>query len=174
MNSNTDQANGNGGAQPQASGQPIVINAQYIKDLSFEAPTTPRIFSVLKDKAPDISINVDVRAQAIEGATFEVALHFKVECKAGDSVAFILELVYAGLFTLNVQQDHVHPVLLIECPRLLFPFARNIINDASRDGGFPPLLLGPIDFVAMYQNQLNQMNQQTPASGGDGPDTAQA
>ena len=174
MNSNTDQANGTGTAQPQESGQPIVINAQYIKDFSFEAPTTPRIFSILKDNAPDISINVDVRAQAIEGATFEVALHFKVECKAAGSVAFILELVYAGLFTLSVQQDHVHPVLLIECPRLLFPFARNIINDASRDGGFPPLLLGPIDFVAMYQNQLNQMNQQAPATDGDGPDTAQA
>ena len=136
---------------------PIVINAQYIKDLSFEAPTTPGIYAIMKDKAPDISINVDVRAQPMEEGMFEVALQFKVECKTDDTVGFILELVYGGLFTVNVQEDHLHPMLLIECPRLLFPFARNIINDVTRDGGFPPLLLGPIDFVAMYQNQLQQL-----------------
>ena len=134
----------------------LVVNAQYIKDLSFEAPTAPGIFSLLQKQQPELTVNVNVNAQPMQDKVFEVELHIKTECKSGDTVAFILELVYGGLFNINVPEENLRPVLLIECPRLLFPFARNILADCSRDGGFPPLMLGPVDFVRMYQEQLKK------------------
>ena len=144
------------------SGQPLAINAQYTKDLSFEAPSAPGIFLQMQKEAPDISINVDVRAQPFQQQNvYEVTLHVTANCKVGSVSAFVLELQYAGLFTLNVPTESVQPALLIECPRLLFPFARNIIADVSRDGGFPPLMLGPVDFVSMYRNQANEASAST-------------
>lgn len=134
----------------------LVVNAQYIKDLSFEAPTAPGIFSMLQQQPPELKVNVNVNAQPMQEKVFEVELHIKAECKSGETVAFILELVYGGLFNINVPEENLRPVLLIECPRLMFPFARNILADCSRDGGFPPLMLGPVDFVRMYQEQLKQ------------------
>lgn len=157
----------NAEGQPQNGenqGPPIVINAQYTKDLSFEAPTTPGVFSLMQQEQPDININVDVKAQPMQNNVFEVALHIKAECTVGETTAFVLELVYGGLFTINVPNEHLQPVLLIECPRLLFPFARNIIADASRDGGFPPLMMGPVDFVAMFQNQVKQAQEAAAAA----------
>lgn len=151
----------NQGAEAAQNQQPpLIINAQYTKDLSFEAPEAPNIFGFLQKQQPDIQINVDVKAQPFEinGKTlYEVSLIINADCKAGDKVGFVLELNYAGLFTINVPEEHLQPMLLIECPRLLFPFARNILADVSRDGGFPPLMLGPIDFVAMYQQQMADM-----------------
>ncbi len=132
---------------------PIQINAQYIKDLSFEAPATPGIFSKMQQESPDVTINVDVNAHPIQDKLFEVQIHIRATCEVGDETAFISELVYGGLFTINVPAEHMQPMLLIECPRLLFPFARNIIADTTRDGGFPPLMMAPVDFVAMFQNQ---------------------
>lgn len=146
---------------------PLVINAQYTKDLSFEAPNVPNIFGVMQKQQPDIQINVDVKAQPYEinGKTlYEVSLIVNAECKADEQVGFILELDYAGLFTVNVPEEHLQPMLLIECPRLLFPFARNILADVSRDGGFPPMMLGPIDFVQMYQQQLAQAQAEAGAA----------
>lgn len=143
------------GAAPENTAPPVTIGAQYIKDLSFEAPTTPAIFSTLQNTAPDIKINVDVRANHIQDNTYEVVLFANAQCKAGDTTAFILELSYAGLFVLNAAEEHLRPLLLIECPRLLFPFARNIIADVSRDGGFPPLMLSPLDFVDMYRKGMS-------------------
>ncbi len=134
----------------------LVVNAQYIKDLSFEAPTAPGIFSLLQQQQPELKVNVNVNAQPMQDKVFEVELHIKAECKSGETVAFILELVYGGLFNINVPEENLRPVLLIECPRLMFPFARNILADCSRDGGFPPLMLGPVDFVRMYQEQLKK------------------
>ncbi len=145
---------------------PMVVNGQYIKDLSFEAPGTPAIFARLKDKEPEINVNVNVNAQGLEKNLFEIVLHIKSECKTAEDVAFICELVYGGVFTLNVPQEHLEPMLLIECPRMLFPFARNIVADVTRDGGFPPLLLNMVDFVAMYQKQLQE--HQTAGNGGEG------
>jgi preprotein translocase subunit SecB len=141
----------------------LVVNAQYTKDLSFEAPTAPGIFSMLQQNPPELKINVNVNAQPMQDKVFEVELHIKAECKSGETVAFIMELIYGGLFTINVPEENLRPVLLIECPRLMFPFARNILADCSRDGGFPPLMLGPVDFVRMYQDQLKKE-----AEGGDG------
>ena len=92
----------------------------------------------------------------MQNNVFEVVLVIKAECRTGDSVAFILELSYGGVFTLNVPQESLEAVLLVECPRLLFPFARNIVADATRDGGFPPVMIGPVDFMSMYQNRQPQ------------------
>ncbi len=139
---------------------PLVVNAQYVKDLSFEAPNTPGIFADLGRSAPEIPITIDVQAQKLADDMFEVAIHLNVESKVGDKVAFLVELVYAGVFTVNVPAEHVQPVVLIECPRMLFPFARNIIADVTRDGGFPPLMLQPLDFAVLYHQRMTQQDQQ--------------
>lgn len=140
----------------QPAEQPIVINAQYTKDLSFEAPGTPQILNKIKESQPDISININVKTTPVQDKLYEVTLELSARCMSGEEVAFILELEYAGLFTVNVPAEHLQPVLLIECPRLLFPFARNILADVSRDGGFPALMLGPVDFVSMFQAEVNR------------------
>lgn len=153
----------NGGANAQAQQPALVINGQFIKDLSFEAPNSPGILTELQNTQPDVSVNVDVQAAKIEQAgianLYEVVLDMNAELKLKDKVGFIVELKYAGVFTINVPEEHVGPMLLIECPRMLFPFARNILADTTRDGGFVPLLLQPIDFAAMYQANLAQQVQ---------------
>ncbi len=150
---------------PQPAAQPLVVNIQYVKDLSFEVPGAPQIFSQLKSQ-PQVSINLDVQARRIqEGqSVYEVAIVIRAE--AHDSAAqtngvaptvFVAELTYAGVFTLNgLPENAIEPVLLVECPRILFPFARNILSDVTRDGGFPPVLLQPIDFVALWQSRRAQ------------------
>lgn len=147
---------------------PLIINNQYIKDLSFEAPGVPKIFEQIQSATPDIGVNVNVQARPLDDTRFEVSLQTRAECKAGGSMAFLVELTYCGVFTVNVAAEHLRPVLLIECPRLLFPFARHIIANATRDGGFPPLLLGPIDFVSMYQRQMQDAAATATAKDGDG------
>ena len=162
-------------ATAQPSEPPITINGQYIKDLSFEAPTTPGIFGLMQEQEPKINVNIDVNAQPFQEEVFEIVLHVKADCKVGETLAFIVELAYGGLFTLKVPPEHLQPVLLVECPRLLFPYVRYIISDATRDGGFPPLLLGPVDFVAMYQNQLQQQQAaQATVSEGEPPASTEA
>ncbi len=136
----------------------VTINAQYIKDLSFEAPATPGVLIEPQTSAPDIKVNVDVKASGIKDKTFEVTLNINGECRIGEAPAFVVEVCYGGLFTLNLPEESLRPVLLIECPRLLFPFARNIVADVTRDGGFPPLMLNPMDFAALYRDSLNQKN----------------
>ncbi len=143
----------------QQDGPPIVVNAQYVKDLSFEVPGAPMIFARMQEAPPNINVNIDVRANPVDGNMFEVELAIHATCESANERAFILELLYAGLFTINVPQEHRSAVLLIECPRLLFPFARNILADVSRDGGFPPLMLGPVDFVQMYQAQAGRQSE---------------
>jgi preprotein translocase subunit SecB len=150
-------------AAPAAT--PLVVNIQFVKDLSFEVPGAPQIFSTLRTQ-PNVQINLDVQARRIEDGVnvFEVVLVVRAEATEGPSadgqaaepgrVVFIAELSYAGVFTLNgVPENQVEPLLLIECPRLLFPYARNILADVTRDGGFPPVLLQPIDFVALWQSR---------------------
>ena len=152
-----------GGAE---AAQPIIINVQFIKDLSFEAPAAPGIFSLMQESQPDINVNINVNANPLQDNVFEVVLEFQAECKVKEQIAFIFELEYAGVFTLNVPDEHLQPVLLIECPRLLFPFARNILADISRDGGFPSLMLGPVDFAAMFQARLQEL-EKAQAGGGE-------
>ena len=141
---------------------PIQVNAQYIKDLSFEVPGAPAVFADLATNGPELNVRVDLNAQPLTGNGFEVALQLATEAKIKGKVAFIVDLTYAGLFTLNVVEEHLQPVLLIECPRLLFPFARNIIADVTGAGGFPPLLLQPIDFVTLFRQRMEQLAQQQP------------
>ena len=136
---------------------PITIKAQYVKDLSFEAPTTPSIFSAIQKKQPDVDVNINIDHRYLEDDNIEVTLEFEVRCSTGDDIVFLIELQYSGVFTINVSDEHFQPVLFIECPRLLFPFARNILASITREAGFSQMMLGPVDFVTMYQNQLQQM-----------------
>lgn len=139
-------------AQEQPS---LRILGQYLKDLSFENPSAPQ--SLGQDAQPEISISVNVNARPMSETDFEVELHLEAKASSQDKVAFAAELVYAGMFRLeNFPQQLLHPAILIECPRLLFPFARQILAEATRNGGFPPLMLDPIDFAAMYQRRLQQ------------------
>ncbi|WP_135466686.1 protein-export chaperone SecB [Crenalkalicoccus roseus] len=146
------------GAPPPAQG-PLVLNLQYTKDLSFEVPGAPEIFAILREQ-PRIDLKLDVQArglqgEGVQGNVYEVSLQIRADAQAQvkgqQQTCFIAELVYCGIFTVNVDPQALEPVLLVECPRLLFPFARNILADVTRDGGFPPVLLAPIDFVALWQ-----------------------
>ena len=142
----------NGATQEQPS---LRILGQYLKDLSFENPNAPH--SLNQETAPEIAVSVNVNARPLAANDFEVELHLEAKATAQDKVAFAAELVYAGTFRLeNFPQQLLHPAILIECPRILFPFARQILAEATRNGGFPPLMLDPIDFAAMYQRRMQQ------------------
>ncbi len=138
------------GQRPQNLG----VLAQYVKDLSFENPGAPQSLRARAGN-PNINITINVQPGEVQNDEVEVELSLDVRANTGDAVLFAIELVYAGLFRLtNIPPEAVQPILRIECPRLLFPFARQIISDASRNGGFPPLLIDPIDFVALFRQRL--------------------
>ncbi len=134
-------------AKPEAdTGPKVTVRVQYIKDLSFENPGAPRTLSDTAEP-PQIQVNVDVEARPMGGNHYEVALHVNATAAKNEANVFVIELVYGALFALeNIPRDRLENICLIECPRLLFPFARRIIADTTREGGFPPLLLDPIDF----------------------------
>lgn len=132
------------------------ILGQYLKDLSFENPNAPQSLNTQTGQ-PEISISVNVNARTLTATDFEVELHLDAKASHNEKVVFAAELLYAGVFRLeNIPQEALHPVVLIECPRMLFPFARQVLADATRNGGFPPLMLDPIDFAGMYQKRLAQ------------------
>jgi preprotein translocase subunit SecB len=167
--SETNTAN-DAGAPPAL---PLNINLQYTKDLSFEVPLGAAIFATLRT-APQIGVNIDVQANRLEenDPIFEVALAVRAEATetpekegATGRTVFIAELTYAAVVTLgNAPQELVEPILLVEVPRLIFPFVRAIMSDVTRDGGFPPVVLQPIDFVALWQAKRAQ---QFPAPAGN-------
>ncbi|MEX1147322.1 MAG: protein-export chaperone SecB [Sphingomonadales bacterium] len=162
-----DAAAAQQGAVGEGQQVQVGVLAQYVKDFSFENPNAPAIFQKQSDQKPQIDVNVNVNARKAGEETYEVDLKMTASAKQGDETAFMVELVYAGLFAArNLPQESLQPFLLIECPRILFPFARRIISDATRDGGFPPLMLEPIDFAALYRQHLQQQQEQT---AGDGP-----
>lgn len=148
-----------GNAQPM-----LVINGQYIKDLSFEVPNAPAIFTQA-GTPPEIPINIDVKARNVQGNIFEVVIDISIHAKIKDEPAFILELSYGGVFTINVVKETLQAVLLIECPRLMFPYARNIVSDVTRDGGFAPLMLTPIDFAQLYRQRMQAQAAQAAKAG---------
>ena len=159
----------NPGAIPgpgQAPTPPLIMHGQYIKDLSFENPRAPQ--SLIEQTQPQLSLNVQVTNRQFDAKTFEVALTIEASAKTPkDEPLFMLELVYAGTVTLgDVPQDAFGPLLLIETPRLLFPFARAVVANATREAGFPPLNIAPVDFVTLYRQQLE-------ANGGKIPGLAQ-
>ncbi len=152
MNENNKTEAGNEN-NPQPA---IMINTQYIKDLSLEIPFAPEIFRELTE-APHVDIHVDVDAQHMHDNYFNVNLSVKMDGSIKGKKLFILELLYAAVVSLNVPQEHVEPVLLVEIPRLLFPFARNVVTNCLVEGGLPPFMINPIDFAGMYhQRQQNQ------------------
>ncbi|MBX3489746.1 protein-export chaperone SecB [Parvibaculum sp.] len=151
------------------AGQPAVaqlrVLTQYVKDVSFENPNAPQALGPV-DEQPSISVKVDVGVNRMSETDYEVALKLSAEAKTKDKTMFLVEIDYAGLFRLtNVPEENLEAVLVIECPRQIFPFARRIVADLTRDGGYPPLMIDPIDFVGLYQQRRQQMAQ---APAGDG------
>ena len=160
--------NGGPAEAPAQDVQPqLNVVAQYIKDLSFENPNAPRSL-MAGQQQPQISIQINVGAAPLEGDDIEVTLKLEGKAETGGQLMFGFELAFAGVFRIrNVPQESLNAVVLIECPRLLFPFAREIVASTVRNGGFPPLLLDPVDFVGLYRQRMSQMqaaNQPAPQS----------
>jgi preprotein translocase subunit SecB len=153
---------------PQPQGQQLIVNAQYIKDLSFENPRAPH--SLRQQTAqPAVEINVDVKAQSLGAENYEVVLTIKSSAKIQEETLFMIELTYGAVITVrNVPQELLSAVVLVETPRLMFPFARNIVAETTRDGGFPPLMINPIDFSELLRRNAAQAAAQpaTPPPGG--------
>src|SRR5215470_1380379 len=150
--------------QPQPAQAQFRVLAQYTKDFSFENPNAPQSVSQ-QPQQPSINIQINVNPKQLSDTSFEVELKLEGKAEVSGSMLFAFDLVYAGVFHLQgIPQESVGPLIMIECPRMLFPFAREIIASAIVGGGFPPLLLDPIDFVALYQQKLAAAQQpQTPA-----------
>jgi preprotein translocase subunit SecB len=144
---------------------PFAIRGQYIKDLSFENPRAPQ--SLMEQKPSQLTLNVNVLTRQLDANAFEVALAIEASAQTPEKEpVFVLELVYAGTVTLGeVPQEHVGPLLAIETPRLLFPFARAIVANTTREAGLPPLSIPPVDFVALYRQRLEQNGQLAGMSG---------
>lgn len=166
-----DQTSNGNGAGPQEEGLQVATIAQYVKDLSVESPSSPQVFQWQVQPQLDVQFNVNV--QRLSDDVHEVVL--KVECSARseNGVHFMIDLSYAGLYGLrNFPEEALGPFLLVEAPRMLFPFARQIIADASQNTGFPPLLLDPIDFGAAYMQMQAQQGDPLQGQGENpGPDT---
>lgn len=143
--------------EPKPGAQPSMkILGQYLKDFSFENPNAPQSLGP-QQRQPDINISVNVNARNLAPNDFEVELHFDAKASFEGKVLFAADLLYAGIFRLeNFPQNLLQAAVLIECPRMLFPFARQIMADSTRNGGFPPLMLDPIDFAGMYQQRMRQ------------------
>ena len=177
MADSTDQdatpADAEAPAARQPKAPPLVVNAQYIKDLSLEVPNCPEVFAKLR-QTPQVTVDVDVHTRRLADSSYEVTLHLRSQGRVEDETVFIVELTYGGVFTLNnVLDEHVRPVLLIECPRLMFPFARGVIATVTREGGIPPLLINPIDFADLYRRQLEREQGAGQAPGPAGVDAAE-
>jgi len=157
----TSTNGGPGGAKIPVAPSLNVLG-QYIKDFSFENPNAPQSLMQLT-KPPAINIQINVNAKPLSNTDFEVELVIEGKAENEGALLFNVELIYAGIFRVqNVPQESIHPMVLIECPRLLFPFARGIVSDAVRDGGYPPMMLDPVDFAALYRQRAEQLQGQPP------------
>ncbi len=149
----------NGGPAPGVDpAQPPQLNVvgQYIKDFSFENPNAPQ--SLTATTQPQIGIQINVGAKPLSNTDIEVSLKLEGKAETAGTLMFRFDLEFAGVFRIqNVPQESMNAIVLIECPRLLFPFAREIVANAVRNGGFPPLLLDPVDFVGLYRQKLSEM-----------------
>src|SRR5438874_5253282 len=147
-----------------AQGQQLIINAQYIKDLSFENPRAPQSL-MAQATPPSVDIKIDVNAQSVGPDNYEVTLTINASAKSNEDALFSVELTYAALATVrNVPQEAISQVILVETPRLMFPFARNIVAETTRDGGFPPLMINPIDFGELLRRNAQAQAAQTGGS----------
>jgi len=146
----------NGNGSPAEAPPQLNVLAQYTKDLSFENPNAP-VSLAPQAQAPQINIQINVGANNIAENEYEVSLSVEGKAEAAGKLMFSFDLVYAGVFRItNVPKENLHPLVMIECPRLLFPFAREIIATSVRDGGFPPLMLDPVDFVSLYRQNMER------------------
>jgi preprotein translocase subunit SecB len=163
-----------GAAKPADEARPLInVMSQYVKDFSFENPNAPASLQLASNQ-PEIKVNVEVNAEGLKDGSYEVVLHISARAETGGTLAFMTDLTYAGQFAVtNASREMLPAILLIECPRMLFPFARRVIADATRDGGFPPLLLNPIDFLSLFRQQrmAQQAGQQSPKGDGGTPPT---
>lgn len=170
-------SNGNGQTEEAAASednqQPhFNMIAQYIKDLSFENPNAPMS---LQDNGgnPNIEVSVNVSAQKLDEQVFEVVLQIGVSSTSNEQSVYEIELAYAGLFRLiNIPEEALQPILLIQCPNLIFPFVRRLLVDLTREGGYPPLMIDPINFEELFRHNMQQsaaeaMSEDSDVSTGD-------
>ncbi len=151
----------NGAAKPEAPQPRLQILTQYIRDVSFENIAVQK--GLVSEGKPDVRVAVNIDAQKRGDDRYEVALKVKVDSKLEEAQVFILELDYAGLFVIqNVPEEQLHPLLMIECPRLIFPYVRRVVGDLTRDGGYPPLSLEMIDFLALYRAEIARRQSEAP------------
>jgi preprotein translocase subunit SecB len=168
MAETSDSSNGNVGT-PAAAAQPAVqvrVVGQYIKDLSFENPNVRKLLEPQREQ-PQLRVEVNVNATKMAERMYESAIQFKAEASSKAGVIYDLELAYAGMFEIQgIPDQALEPFLLVNCPALLFPFLRRLVADLTREGGFPPLLLDPIDFGALFmqRQQQAQVPTQTPVN----------
>jgi preprotein translocase subunit SecB len=159
--------NGGGDAAPATSentAPSFSVIVQYSKDFSFENPNAPQSL-MQQQQQPQFGIQISVNPRQMSATDYEVELKLEGKAELSGTVLFAFDLNYAGVFRLmNIPQENVNPLLRIECPRLLFPFAREIISSAISNGGFPPLMLHPIDFIGLYQRQLAELQAAQPAT----------
>jgi preprotein translocase subunit SecB len=156
------------GATPQQA-PPVQVTSQYVKDLSFENPNAPNSLQP-NAGSPKITLNIDIQPRQIDENQWEVLLLIKVDAKQGEQQAYVVELSYGGVVSLSgFSQDQMAAIIFIEVPRLFFPFARSVVTEAIRDGGFPPLLIQPIDFVALYRRRVEALRARQEGGGGETP-----
>ncbi len=148
---------------------PFQIQTQYVKDLSFENPDAPEIFVALSKTQPEVNVDIDVTTSHLTERVYEVVLNLRVSAKAGERTAFLADVHYAALIDVrrDFPDDEIEALLLREGPRFLFPFARSVIADLTREGGFPPLSINPIDFDRFYEHHKKANGQD--GTNGDGP-----
>ncbi len=133
----------------QANRPAVLINSQYIKDLSLEIPHAPEIFSKISQK-PELKVDMNVQSQKLASGDYNVTLNIAINGDVANEKLFIIELSYAAVVSINLPQEHIEPVLAIEIPHLIFPFARNVITQCLTEGGLPPFMLNPVDFAGLY------------------------
>lgn len=140
----------------------VMIRAQYIRDLSFENPNPLVIFSTESQSQPEIQVGIQAKAQNLGDRNFELILEFNIEAKREKDVMFIVELAYAAVISVanDFPDDQINKAIMVDAAHLLFPFARNIIADMTRDGGYPPLMLAPVDFAVLFAQQQQQESSQ--------------
>jgi preprotein translocase subunit SecB len=160
MATSTNGGETSAGQEQPAAGPSLNVLAQYVKDFSFENPNAPQVL-MRPPQQPSIGVQINVNTSQLSATDFEVELKLEGKAEVNGSILFGFDLLYAGVFRLqNIPQDNIPPLLMIECPRLLFPFTREIVASAVINGGFPPLLLDPIDFVALFQQKMASMQGQ--------------
>ncbi|MBR2141266.1 MAG: protein-export chaperone SecB [Rickettsiales bacterium] len=142
------------------TGATITLNNQYIKDLSFENPKAPEVYTY-KNITPNVGVSIDLNATKLQNEVFESEIVINIEAKTEDKTLFIIELVYAGIFTIkDVGDDLIQENLFIDCPTLIFPFARGIIAETIMKAGFPPVMMDMIDFEELYNSKKGSIQKQ--------------